>query len=242
MLGTWRTHALFDTSKIFKVPLNLSIVDAATCTVNPSTAYRMLKDFVQLDSGDTVIQNGANSGVGQAVIQLARIWGLKCVGVVRDRPDIDKLKSYLKSLGATEILTEEEIRVTTLFKSGTLPAPKLALNCVGGKSATNILRHLTKKGKMVTYGAMSREALTIPNSALIFKDNSFHGFWMSRWSEENPNQRPEMYDELFKWMISEEFKSVAHKFVSIDDFQSALSEKSSMQGMTGEKILFDFNL
>ena len=42
----------------------------ATIAVNPGTAYRMLKDFVALKSGDVVIQNGANSAVGQAVIQV----------------------------------------------------------------------------------------------------------------------------------------------------------------------------
>lgn len=39
--------------------------------MNPPTAYRMLKDFVDLKPGDTVIQNGANSAVGKAVIQVS---------------------------------------------------------------------------------------------------------------------------------------------------------------------------
>lgn len=35
--------------------------------------------------GDTVIQNAANSGVGQAVIQLAAAKGVHTINVVRDR-------------------------------------------------------------------------------------------------------------------------------------------------------------
>ena len=35
--------------------------------------------------GDTVIQNGANSGVGQALIQIAAAWGLSTVNVIRNR-------------------------------------------------------------------------------------------------------------------------------------------------------------
>jgi trans-2-enoyl-CoA reductase len=42
----------------------------ATLQVNPSTAYRMLNDFVKLSPGDLVVQNGANSAVGQFVIQV----------------------------------------------------------------------------------------------------------------------------------------------------------------------------
>ena len=57
----------------------LDKVMAATMLVNPPTAYRMLKDFVKLKPGDTVIQNGANSAVGQAVIQIAKAWDLRTV-------------------------------------------------------------------------------------------------------------------------------------------------------------------
>jgi trans-2-enoyl-CoA reductase len=45
----------------------------------------MLLDFVSLIPGDVVVQNGANSGVGEAVIQLCKLWGLKTFNIVRDR-------------------------------------------------------------------------------------------------------------------------------------------------------------
>lgn len=67
------------------------------------------------------------------------------------------------------MLTEEEVRNTQLFKEKKLPAPKLALNCIGGQSAHEVMRHLAHGGTMVTYGGMSREPLTVPISALIFK-------------------------------------------------------------------------
>lgn len=35
--------------------------------------------------GDSVIQNAANSGVGQAVIQIATARGINTINVVRDR-------------------------------------------------------------------------------------------------------------------------------------------------------------
>ena len=46
-------------------------ISAATLLINPPTAYMMLKHFVDLNPGDFVIQNSANSGVGRAVIELA---------------------------------------------------------------------------------------------------------------------------------------------------------------------------
>ena len=43
----------------------------------------MLSEFVDLKPGEWVIQNAANSGVGDYLVQLARLRGLKTVNVVR---------------------------------------------------------------------------------------------------------------------------------------------------------------
>lgn len=240
--GTWRTHSLYNESNVMKVPSELGVVEAATITVNPPTAYRMLRDFVPLKPGDTIIQNGANSAVGQAVIQLCRIWGINCVSIVRDRPDIGELTEFLKGLGSAEVLTEEQCRTTQLFKSRALPRPKLAFNCVGGKSATEILRHLENKGVMVTYGAMSREPVTAPNAALIFKDISFRGFWMSRWGKENANSplRKEMLDEIIKYYLKGDLKPPVHKLVPFANYKEAIESSLNFKGFNGAKFILEF--
>ena len=46
---------------------------AATMMINPASALRMLEDYVALREGDWVVQNGANSAVGLALIQIARV-------------------------------------------------------------------------------------------------------------------------------------------------------------------------
>ena len=75
---------LLPVGKRFKTK-HLDPVAAATMAINPPTAYRMLKDFGSLQAGDVIMQNGANSAVGQAVIQLCRAFGLVSVNFVRDR-------------------------------------------------------------------------------------------------------------------------------------------------------------
>lgn len=241
--GTWRTHILYDESKVFRVPRELGLVEAATLTVNPPTAYRMLRDFVDLKAGDTVIQNGANSAVGQAVVQLCRIWGINCVSIVRNRPDFEELSKFLKNLGSTVVLTEEECRVTKLFKEKKLPSPRLAFNCVGGKSSTELTRHLAEKGVLVTYGAMSREPVTAPNAALIFKDISFRGFWMSRWSRENAdsNVRREMLNDLVQMYLDGKLKGPAHQLIPFAEYRTALAGATDFKGFAGSKFILDFS-
>ena len=66
----------------------------------------MLKDFVSLSAGDSFVQNGANSAVGQAAIQIARRLGLKSINVVRARGSgMDQLKAFLNDLGADLVIT-----------------------------------------------------------------------------------------------------------------------------------------
>lgn len=242
-LGTWRTYAKLSAENALSVPKKLGLVEAATLTVNPCTAYRMLRDFTCLKPGDVVIQNGANSSCGQYVIQIARVWGLKTVNIVRDRPEINELKDFLKKLGATEVLTEEELRKTDLFKSGKLAKPKLALNCVGGQSALEIMRHLDKSSPIVTYGGMSREPLTVPTSALIFKDIQVRGFWMTEWSNKNADslERFEMFEELITMMTNNELQGPAYKMVDFNDYKEALLNTMTIKGMIGRKYLLSFD-
>ena len=77
MSGTWTTRFVDDEVNFVKVRKDISVLSASTLRTNPGTAYRMLKDFVDLQEGDIVIQNGANSAVGRAVIEIAKVFNLK---------------------------------------------------------------------------------------------------------------------------------------------------------------------
>ncbi|XP_072465720.1 enoyl-[acyl-carrier-protein] reductase, mitochondrial isoform X3 [Notamacropus eugenii] len=184
-LGTWRAEVVANEKSFIGIPSDIPLHCAATLSINPCTAYRMLLDFEQLQPGDSVIQNGANSAVGQAVIQIAAALGLRTINIVRDRPDLQKLTDRLKDLGAEHVFTEEEMRkpeMKDFFKN--FPRPQLALNCVGGKSSTELMRHLGHGGTMVTYGGMARQPITASVSSFIFKDLKLRGFWMTQWKKD----------------------------------------------------------
>ena len=178
----WRTHAVEEEKHLVKIPNDIDPTMAATLAVNPCTAYRMLKDFEKLENGDVVLQNGANSAVGQCVIQLAKQFGFRTVNIVRNRENIYQLKQELSAMGADHVLTEEEMRSCKLFKNGELAAPKLVLNCVSGKAVIELVKAMADSGTLVTYGGMSRQPLIVPTSAFIFKNIRLVGYWMTRWN------------------------------------------------------------
>lgn len=51
-----------------------------------STIFFLTKEFSE--TGDSVVQNGATSIVGQCVIQLARLRGISTINLIRDRYNI----------------------------------------------------------------------------------------------------------------------------------------------------------
>ncbi|XP_051843962.1 enoyl-[acyl-carrier-protein] reductase, mitochondrial isoform X1 [Antechinus flavipes] len=237
-LGTWRTEAVISEEALVSVPSDIPLLCAATLSVNPCTAYRMLCDFEQLRPGDSIIQNAANSGVGQAVIQIAAALGLRTINVVRDRPDLQQLVDRLKALGAEHVFTEEALRrpeIKDFFQ--TFPRPQLALNCVGGKSSTELMRHLGHGGTMVTYGGMAKQPVTASVSSFIFKDIKLRGFWMSQWKKDRgPDQFKEMILTLCDFVRRGQLTAPACSEVPLKDYQVAL-EASMKPFISSKQIL-----
>uniref|UniRef100_UPI001E1AFC7C enoyl-[acyl-carrier-protein] reductase, mitochondrial isoform X2 n=1 Tax=Jaculus jaculus TaxID=51337 RepID=UPI001E1AFC7C len=188
--------------------------------------------------GDSVIQNASNSGVGQAVIQIAAALGLRTINVVRDRPDIQKLTDRLKNLGAEHVVTEEELRLPetkNIFQD--MPQPRLALNCVGGKSSTELLRHLAPGGTMVTYGGMAKQPVIASVSLLIFKDLKLRGFWLSQWKKKHsPDEFKELIFTLCELIRQGQLTAPSCSEIPLQDYQQAL-EASMKPFVSSKQIL-----
>ncbi|PWY64521.1 mitochondrial enoyl reductase [Aspergillus heteromorphus CBS 117.55] len=221
--GTWRTHAQLDESQLIKIENKegLTPLQISTVSVNPVTAYRMIKDFCEWDwmraGEEWLIQNGANSGVGRAAIQLAREWGIKTLNIVRERKtpeETEVLKKELLDLGATAVVTEAELLsggfrnlVHDLTRQGKEPI-RLALNCVGGKSATALAKTLAPGSHLVTYGAMSKQPVALPSGLLIFKNLAFDGFWVSKWGDKNPQLKENTISDVLQLTRAGRFKDI----------------------------------
>lgn len=226
--GTWRTHAQLDESQLIKIEdkEGLTPLQVSTVSVNPVTAYRMIKDFCEWDwlraGEEWLIQNGANSGVGRAAIQLARLWGIKTLNVVRERKtpeETDALKKELYDLGATAVVTEAELlskdfknMVNEFTRQGKEPI-RLALNCVGGKSATALAKTLAPNSHLVTYGAMSKQPVSLPSGLLIFKNLVFDGFWVSRWGDKHPELKENTINDVLELTRTGKFKDIPVEYI-----------------------------
>ncbi|KAL1306009.1 hypothetical protein AAFC00_004140 [Neodothiora populina] len=219
--GTWRTHAQTTVENLVRITdkTDLSPVQVGTASINPCTAYRMLLDFVSPnpDKNDWFIQNGANSGVGRAAIQLGKLWGYKSINIIRARADeaeTERTKNELLALGADIVITDAEAQSREFrsqvaeWTNGGREKVRLALNCVGGPLVNSMAKILADSSRVVTYGAMSRKPVSVPASLQIFKDIGFDGFWVSRWAEAHPEQKAKTLEHVLQLTREKKFVDV----------------------------------
>lgn len=257
--GTWRTHAQMDESDLIKIEdkEGLTPLQIGTVGVNPVTAYRMIKDFCEWDwmraGEEWLIQNGANSGVGRAAIQLSREWGLKTINVVRERetPEAtEALKKDLYDLGATKVVTESELlsrefkgMVHDFTRQGKEPI-RLALNCVGGKNATALAKTLAHGSHMVTYGGMSKQPVALPTGLLIFNNLTFNGFWVSRWGDKHPELKENSIKDILQLTKAGKFKDIpvdkVHWSWNTEGSELAEGVQGTLGGFRSGKGLFAY--
>jgi NADPH:quinone reductase-like Zn-dependent oxidoreductase len=188
----WAERIKVDASRLRPLP-NGDVHQFAMVGINPPTAYLMLTDFVSLPSGSWVIQNSANSGVGRALIPIAKSLGLKTVNVVRR----DEIVAELRAIGGDVVLLDgPDLAKRVAAETGGAPIA-LAIDGVGDTSTSHLLSCLTAKGVHVFYSMISGKPPVVPPRQLIYHDISMRGFWLANWFDRaKPEEITAMYDQV----------------------------------------------
>jgi mitochondrial enoyl-[acyl-carrier protein] reductase / trans-2-enoyl-CoA reductase len=232
--GTWATQVTVAADLLFKLPLGITPQQAAMLKVNPATAWRLLHDFAELKRGAWIVQNAGNSAVGRCVIQLARDLGIRTISFVRRM----ELEDELRVLGADEIFPDDEAghAAARIILDGATAA--LAFNAVGGESALRLMKLLTEGGSHITYGAMGRKPLTVPNGLLIFRDIRVCGLWVSRWIEQAPlDEVREVYKNLAARVVDGQLVQAVDSVFPLAEFPHALARLTASD--RSGKVLFE---
>lgn len=232
-LGTWREKVVVAAEKLTVVPNDIAPEQAAMLKINPITAWRMLHDFVRLETGDWVIQNAANSAVGRAVIVLCRELGFRTVNVVRREELIDELRA---AGGDVVLLDNDELREAVAAATDKAPI-RLALNAVGGESALRLAKIGAPEATIVTFGAMGLQPVRIPNGLLIFKNLHFTGFWVNKWYERaSAEERRATFAPLIDLTRRGLLETKVERAYSLGDFREAVARAG--EGKRSGKVIF----
>ncbi|MFZ0486282.1 MAG: zinc-dependent alcohol dehydrogenase family protein, partial [Arenicellales bacterium] len=233
--GTWRERFRVSATGLFPLPEGIDSQQLSMLRVNPPTAYLMLHEYVEPRPGHWVIQNAANSGVGQCLIRLAREAGMKSVNVVR-RPE---LVAPLRELGGAVVLVDGpdlDARVREAIGDGTM---RLAIDAVGGSATQRLARCVQDDGVVVNYGVLSGEPCLVDGRETVFRNVSLHGFWLRRWFMAMPPQKiAEVYHMLAVKLLDGTLTVDVEKVYPFRDIGQALAH-AARPGRAG-KILLSF--
>jgi mitochondrial enoyl-[acyl-carrier protein] reductase / trans-2-enoyl-CoA reductase len=234
-VGTWRDAVAVKAGDLVAVPDGIEPIQAAMLKINPLTAWRLLHDYVDLQKGDWIIQNAANSAAGRDVIKIAHELGYKTVNVVRRAELIDELRAE-----GADVVRVDGDNLREEVKSATGGASiRLGLNSVGGDSALRLANCLAPGGTLVSFGAMSLQPLKIPTGLLIFKDLRFRGIWINKWYDNaTPPERMETFRPLFDMVQRGLLKTKVEKAYPLIEVKAAVVHAA--QGKRSGKIIFEF--
>jgi NADPH:quinone reductase-like Zn-dependent oxidoreductase len=222
----WAERIKTDASRLRPLP-NGDVHQLAMLGINPPTAYLLLTDFVNLPPGSWVIHNSANSGVGRALIPIAKSLGLKTANVVR-REDV---VAEITAIGGDVVLVDgPDLGKRVAAETGNAEIA-LAVDGVGDTSTTNLLGCLAEKGVHVFYSAISGKPPVVPATQFIFRDITMRGFWLAHWfNRAKPEQITEMYDRLTPLVASGAISAPIAGTYRFADLAEAVAMASKKRG------------
>jgi NADPH2:quinone reductase len=173
--GVWAEYFVTKAAGLVPVPDAMNDESAAQLISMPFSALSLL-DFLEVESGDWIVQNTANGAVGKLLARFAAARGVRVLGLVRRDAGVDELAA----LGIHDVVSTESSewreRAAAILAGA---EPRAAVDSVGGTAAGRLLSLLGEGGTLVSFGAMESPLLQISSGDLIFKQATVKGFWGS---------------------------------------------------------------
>lgn len=140
--GSFAEYACAVTSQLAVKPQEISFEQAACLPIAGITALQGVRDKGKVQTGQTVLINGAAGGVGTFAVQIAKSFGARVAGVSSTRN-----VELLRSIGADEVIdyTREDFA-----RSG--QHYDLFFDLVGNRSLTDCLRAVQPRGTYISCG------------------------------------------------------------------------------------------
>jgi NADPH:quinone reductase-like Zn-dependent oxidoreductase len=172
----WCQRRRVPAAQALKVPAEADVLQLAMLKVNPATALLMLRSYVDLQPGDWVIQDAANSGVGTNLIKLAKADGIRTANVVRR----ELLVRPLQGIGADVVVVDGDDLAERVQRATGGASIRLAIDAIGGAMVLRLADCLAEGGTVVNYGLLSGQPCQLGAHHTIFKGITLTGFWLQK--------------------------------------------------------------
>jgi NADPH2:quinone reductase len=178
--GCWAEYVVIPAQHAVPIPASLSLEQAATAFVNPTTAYAMTRRVLNVLPHEWLLQTAAASVVGKMVIALGRHYGFQTINAVRRRDQVQELQD----LGADHVVvTDEEDLAAAVMRVTGGAGVRCALDPVGGETGTGVAKCLGHGGRMLVYGSLSFQPTIFQPRDLITNGAKIESFALGRFMQ-----------------------------------------------------------
>jgi NADPH:quinone reductase len=176
--GGYAEKAVLPMALAVDVPDAIGDGAALALLVQGLSAWHLLRTSARLAPGDSVVVNAAAGGVGSLAVQLAKAFGAGRVIATASTPDKQKLAL---DLGADVAVSGDADGYTQrVIEANGGKQVDVILDAVNGRVFDAAFEALGQFGRLVTFGAASREvARPIEPGRLMRRNLSVVGFWLS---------------------------------------------------------------
>jgi len=233
--GTWADQVVAPVRNIVPMsdeadPLQLSMIG-----INPVTAYLLLNRYVSLMPGDWIGQTAANSAMGQYIIALAKLAGVKTLNVVRRQEATEEVRQ----LGGDRVVLQGDNLDKDIEEALDGKKLSLVLDTVGGTPVGELAKSLKTGGSIVVYAIQSGRFPAISPGDFIYRGLSLHGFWLINWIRNAPRTEiQEIYQKVGGLVADGSLSATVEQVYPLEEFKEAVEQ--SLKSNRSGKILFKF--
>jgi len=233
--GTWADQVVAPVRNLVPMsdeadPLQLSMIG-----INPVTAYLLLNRYVSLMPGDWIGQTAANSAMGQYIIALAKLAGVKTLNVVRREEAAEQVRRW----GGDRVVLQGDNLHKDIEEALDGKKLSLVLDTVGGTPVGEVARSLKNGASVVVYALQSGQLPIVSPKDLIYRGLSLHGFWLINWIRNAPRPEiQEIYQKLGDLVADGSLSAVVEHVFPLEQFKEAIQQ--SLKSNRSGKVLFKF--
>jgi NADPH:quinone reductase-like Zn-dependent oxidoreductase len=161
--------------EVIPIPDSLDFNQAASVPLVFLTAWHMLVGLTGIRPGQTVLILGANSGVGSAAIQIAKLFHAHVITTAGDERKMQKARE----LGADHVINHYQQKISAEVRKLTDNAGvDIVFEHVGAATWEESLKSLKPAGKLVTCGATTGPAAAVDLRFLYSRQLTLLGSYM----------------------------------------------------------------
>jgi NADPH:quinone reductase-like Zn-dependent oxidoreductase len=174
--GGYGQYVVVPRQNLAPYPGELSFEDASAAILPFLTAWQMLVVKARVRPGQTVLIQGAGSGVGVAGTQIAKLFGARVIATA----GTDAKLARARELGADDVINYREADFVKQVKALTgKRGVDVVFEHVGGDTFADSIKATANGGRIVTCGATSAFASTIDLRHVFFRQIEILGSTMA---------------------------------------------------------------